>query len=92
MAKKNRKQTEKINGKKKNKRSDRRKDSNKDSGPIRVEAKMMDVGMNRREEEESVFAGLVSGNPSLIQSNFGFIGKLRISGTHDQWRPSPLLA
>jgi len=78
MAKKSRKQTEKINEKKKNKRSDRRKDSNKDSGLIRVEAKMMDVGMNMREKEESVFAGLVSGNPSLIQSNFGFKGNFEL--------------
>jgi hypothetical protein len=45
---------------------------------IRVEAKMTDVGMNRREKEKIVFAGLVSGNPSLIQSNFGFKGNFEL--------------
>ena len=82
MAKKNTKETGKKEKPKKGKKSETRRDPKKDSRAVKIEVESTGEIVKKEKETEIVFAGPFSGNPSLIQSNFGIKGNFELISWH----------
>ena len=78
MAKKSTNETKKREESKKGKKSERSREPKKDSRAIKIEVESTGDRSKKEENEEIVFAGPFSGNPSLIQSNFGLKGNFEL--------------
>jgi hypothetical protein len=78
MAKKSIKETGKKADPKKAKKPERSRLPKKDSRAIKIEVKGTGDRVKKEEKEEIVFTGPFSGNPSLIQSNFGLKGNFEL--------------
>jgi hypothetical protein len=77
-AKKSTKGTGKIDESKKAKKPERSRVPKKDSRAIETEVESKGDMVKKEEKGEIVFAGQFSGNPSLIQSNFGLKGNFEL--------------
>src|SRR5271157_1966818 len=78
MAKKSTKETKKREESKKGKNPERSRLSKKDSRAIKIEIESTGDREKKEKKEEILFAGPFSGNPSLIQSNFGLKGNFEL--------------
>ena len=78
MAKKSTKEIKQKEESKKGKKPERIRDPKKDSRAIKIEIESTGDREKKEKKEEIAFAGPFSGNPSLIQSNFGIKGNFEL--------------